>query len=130
MSRGRSVQARHRIPNYKLSLIRAGSLEAPAAAHSAVQLVSTGIAITAAVSTSPFQFRRRPARTREFTEFRESWLTLRPFGNTQQDAQVLVAALLRETAPVVEHTRYNSSRKRRPLNQPATTQGCGKDPRN
>ena len=37
------MQARHRIPNYKLSLIRAESLEAPAAAHSAVQLVSSGI---------------------------------------------------------------------------------------
>jgi hypothetical protein len=71
-----------------------------------------------------FNFARRQ-RNAEFLNF---GLRLRPFGNAQQDAQVLGAILPRVSAPVVEHTRYNSSRKRRPLNQPAGIAVLWKDP--
>jgi hypothetical protein len=39
--------------------------------------------------------------------------------NAQQDAQLPRAVFPRVPAPVVEHTRYNSSRKRRRFRQPA-----------
>jgi hypothetical protein len=49
--------------------------------------------------------------------------------NAQQDAQLPWAVFPRVPAPVVEHRRYNSSRKRRHLNQPATILDSRKDPR-
>jgi hypothetical protein len=49
--------------------------------------------------------------------------------NAQQDAQLPRAVFPRVPAPVVEHTRYNSSRKRRQLNQPAAAEAGRKDPR-
>ncbi len=51
------------------------------------------------------------------------------FGNAQQDAQLRRAIFPRVIGLVVEHTRYDSSRKRRQLNQPAVMLRPGKDPR-
>ena len=51
------------------------------------------------------------------------------FGNAQQDAQLPRAIFPRVIGLVVEHTRYDSSRKRRQLDQPATTLTPRKDPR-
>ena len=49
-------------------------------------------------------------------------------GNAQQDAQLPRAVFPRVPASAVEHTRYNSSRKRRQLKQPASPLRAGKDP--
>jgi hypothetical protein len=68
------------------------------------------------------------SKSAEFLHFKRRALSTAECTTDSSCAFRYVPRCQRLTSLVVEHTRYNSSRKRRQLNQPATTTPTRKDP--